>query len=79
MTPHDLINLPGAGNAEKWLRKNGKWADHPKDIPMGDLENIITELDDAIESASSLASDALSLLRKMQKAQAIRDKNQLTL
>ncbi len=25
MTPQDLINLPGAGNAEKQLRKIGKW------------------------------------------------------
>ena len=25
MTPQDLINLPGAGNAEKQLRKMGKW------------------------------------------------------
>lgn len=25
MTPQDLINLPGAGNAEKQLPKMGKW------------------------------------------------------
>ncbi len=25
MTPQQLIDMRGAGNAEKWLRKNGKW------------------------------------------------------
>jgi len=35
MTPHDLINLPGAGNAEKWLRDNSMWH-----ITMTDTERI---------------------------------------
>lgn len=25
MTPQQLMDMPGAGNAEKWLRKAGKW------------------------------------------------------
>ena len=25
MTPQQLIDMRGAGNAGKWLRKNGKW------------------------------------------------------
>lgn len=27
LSPHDLINLPGAGNAEKALREAGLWRD----------------------------------------------------
>jgi len=32
MTPQDLINLSGAGNAEKQLREMGKWKLTPLDI-----------------------------------------------
>jgi hypothetical protein len=35
MTPQDLINLPGAGNAEKALRKAGKW-----NVTINDTERI---------------------------------------
>lgn len=27
MTPQQLIDMRGAGSAEKWLRKNGEWND----------------------------------------------------
>ena len=43
MTPHDLINLPGAGNAEKWLRANGMWH-----ITMTDTERIEWMMDNAM-------------------------------
>jgi len=35
MTPQDLINLPGAGNAEKQLRSDGLWR-----VTINDTERI---------------------------------------
>jgi len=32
MTPQQLIDLPGAGKAEAWLRKNGMWRLTPKEL-----------------------------------------------
>ena len=41
INPHDLINLPGYGNAEKELRKAGMWRIDP-------MERLERSLDDAI-------------------------------
>ena len=32
MTPQELMDLPGAGQAERWLRANGKWELTTEDI-----------------------------------------------
>lgn len=32
MTPQELMDLPGAGQAERWLRANGKWKPTIRDI-----------------------------------------------
>jgi hypothetical protein len=43
--PHELINLPGYGNAEKKLRKHGKW----RLDPIEKIENAIGDLEVAID------------------------------
>jgi hypothetical protein len=47
--PHELINLPGYGNAEKQLRKHGKWRLDPID----EIENAIGDLEVAIDMAQN--------------------------
>jgi len=47
MTPQQLIDLPGAGNAEKQLRKMGKWQLTPQ-------EKIEKALDDALEDLEQI-------------------------
>ena len=32
MTPQELMDLPGAGQAERWLRANGKWDRTPLEL-----------------------------------------------
>lgn len=51
MTPQQLMDMPGAGNAEKWLRKSGKWEltaaetiTEKLDLMRDQLDDIETEL-----------------------------------
>jgi hypothetical protein len=44
---HDLINIPGAGNAEKQLRKAGMWDDDLTTM----LQNYLQDALSSIESA----------------------------
>jgi hypothetical protein len=41
----ELINLPGAGNAEKELRKAGYWRRDQTEIIAGIIENVRYELE----------------------------------
>jgi hypothetical protein len=41
----ELINLPGAGNAEKALRKAGYWRRDQTEIIAGIIENVRYELE----------------------------------
>jgi hypothetical protein len=43
--PNQLINLPGAGNAEKELRKAGYWRRDQTEIIAGIIENVRYELE----------------------------------
>lgn len=47
MTPQELIDLPGYGKAEKYLRRTGKWKIDPKEKIEGLIGDLETALDDA--------------------------------
>ncbi len=49
MTPQQLIDLRGAGNAEKWLRRNGKWLLTPQEEVIKQMERAQDMLSSAIE------------------------------
>jgi len=53
MTPQQLIDMPGAGSAERWLRKNGKWRLTPTERAAINLERaqtLIGKVLDAMEN-----------------------------
>ena len=56
MTPQQLVDMRGAGNAEKWLRKHGKWRKTAVEwlwaIPEGECS----------DSANSMIDKAIGLL-----------------
>ena len=69
--PQDLINMRGAGNAEKALRKAGMWKPIPGDkpaLPPDDVmkgirrvvDNLISHIDDLSRAASDLVDAANS-------------------
>jgi len=60
MTPQQLIDMRGAGSAEKWLRKNGKWRLTPTEKLMG----IICNLDDAADDVRTYCDDAIKAMEK---------------
>jgi len=49
MTPQQLIDMRGAGSAEKWLRKNGKWLLTPQEEVIKQMERAQDMLSSAIE------------------------------
>jgi hypothetical protein len=49
MTPQQLIDMRGAGNAEKWLRKNGKWLLTPEEEIIKQMRHAQDMLSSAIE------------------------------
>lgn len=49
MTPHELINLPYAGMAEKELRKAGMWRKDPSEY----IEDALGDLEVAIDMAKN--------------------------
>jgi len=55
--PHDLINLPGAGNAEKALRKAGMWC-----VTMTDEERIEWLAENAVSVKRLNNSQSWSLI-----------------
>ncbi len=60
MTPQDLINLPGAGNAEKQLRKMGKWVLTPLEILWQISENHCTkDANSKIDQATAILENAM--------------------
>jgi len=63
MTPQQLMDLPGAGKAEAWLRKNGKWRLTPEEKSGKRMERLI----DAIERAESAISDAEDEISRVSK------------
>lgn len=56
MTPHELINLPYAGMAEKQLRKQGDWRKSAIDILYSIPEGKCTD------KVNSAIDDAISIL-----------------
>jgi hypothetical protein len=60
--PHDLINLPGAGNAEKALRKAGLWLLTPEEK----LSRAIDDLIGSIEATKDFADTLEYQWRKME-------------
>lgn len=62
MTPQQLIDLRGAGNAEKWLRKHGKWHLTPQEK----LAEAVQAAADAIEEANQWLYSANAALEKME-------------
>ena len=70
MTPQDLINLPGAGNAEKQLRKMGKWQLTPQEKLAKALDSLNSSIDDAadaIDDAADAIDDAQNELHTIYK------------
>ena len=62
MTPQQLIDMPGYGMAEAWLRRNGRWRLDPQER----LANALSGLDNAISEAEEYAHDALNAARAME-------------
>ena len=62
MTPQQLIDMPGYGMAEAWLRRNGRWKLDPQER----LANALSGLDTAISEAEEYAHDALNAARAME-------------
>jgi hypothetical protein len=60
--PQTLINLPGAGNAEKELRKAGLWRLTPEER----LECAISDLVGAVDIAQDFAKDLEYQWNKME-------------
>ncbi len=58
MTPQQLMDLPGAGSAEKWLRNNGKW----RLTPYENMCNAMGMLDAAIDDVRMYCDDAISIM-----------------
>lgn len=55
MTPQQLIDMRGAGNAEKWLRKNGKW----RMTPQEKLLSVVGDINDAIDDVRMYCDDLI--------------------
>lgn len=64
VNPHELINLRGYGNAEKELRKAGKWKFEPQER----YAKIIDDLGYALAQASGSIGDAEDRLRDLETA-----------
>ena len=56
LDPRDLINLPGAGNAEKALRKAGLWLKDPNEIVAGIIEDMRYALED-LDAVTAMEAD----------------------
>lgn len=59
MTPHDLINLPHAGMAEKQLRKQGDWLltrEETTQKAMDDLAHALAEVNEAYDTLEELTT-----------------------
>ncbi len=63
MTPQQLIDMPGAGNAEKWLRKNGKWRLNAID----QLRQALITAQDTISDMQLAVDDAIIAYDKLTK------------
>ena len=60
MTPQDLIDLPGYGNAEKQLRKMGKWQLTPLEILWQISEDHCTkDANNKIDQATTILETAM--------------------
>lgn len=62
MTPQQLMDMRGAGNAEKWLRENGKW----RFTPQEKLDEALQSAYDAIDDAQKWLYNATSAFDKME-------------
>lgn len=75
LTPQEMIDMPGAGKAEKHLRDTGRWddnpdADQPREKPSKKLDDVLRNVDAAInaaEEAARYAEDAAIQLTKIIK------------
>ena len=66
MTPQDLINLPGAGNAEKQLRKMGKWQLTPQEILSKALDNLNSSIDDAADAINDAQGEMTTIYKQLE-------------
>lgn len=51
LTPQQLIDMPGYGNAEKYLRKTGKWRLTPHEHVIKLLKDFLRYTETSIDSA----------------------------
>ena len=52
LTPQELIDLPGAGHAEKHLRETGRWkllAYERLQAAIGDIEDAVSDISSSLE------------------------------
>jgi hypothetical protein len=61
---HDLINMPGYGNAEKQLRKAGLWRKTKEEK----LEELIGRIDHCADTIKQEAEDIGYLVKDTEKA-----------
>lgn len=61
MTPQELIDMPGYGKAEEYLRKTGKWVINPKEK----LEDLIGKLETSLDDAQLAMSDIEEVWREL--------------
>ena len=69
MTPHELINLPYAGQANKQLRKMGKWKLTAQEEFEDKIGKVMGSIDDAISAINDAESDLDSALSTISKIQ----------
>ena len=66
MTPQDLINLPGAGNAEKQLRKMGKWQLTPQEKLAKALDSLNSSIDDAADAIDDAQNELHTIYKQLE-------------
>ena len=66
MTPQDLIDLPGYGNAEKQLRKMGKWQLTPQENLSKALDNLNSSIDDAADAINDAQGEMTTIYKQLE-------------
>ena len=66
MTPQDLINLPGAGNAEKQLRKMGKWQLTPLEKLAKAMDSLNSSIDDAADAIDDAQDEITTIYKQLE-------------
>ncbi len=66
MTPQDLINLPGYGNAEKQLRKMGKWQLTPLEKIAKAMDNLNYSIGDAADAIDDAQDEMTKIYKQLE-------------